>query len=379
MNIGLLGCGVVGSEVLRIIDSLSLNSHHSIKIVKVLDLKEKNDSRFTTNFDDILNDQRIDTIVEVIGGIHPAYEFICASLKAGKNVVSANKAVIARYFKEFNDLAIKNKVAFRIEASVAGGIPWIRELQRVLRMDTIHEFSGIFNGTTNYILDMMHTHDLSFEIALKEAQMKGYAESDPTSDIEGYDIQNKCAISASIAYKGYLNVDDIPIYGISSIKNQDIQYFKTKGYSCKLLGKSIHYGDSVALYVFPTCTKNIESAIDSNLNITTCKTNHLGILRMIGQGAGGSPTASAIVSDLIDITQQTQYFELNHPLIIDNSRELMHFYVRERIEDFHEEICLSYEKDDTYIYMKTKRMTISELLNIIQKKDCFCAILEEAI
>lgn len=372
MNIGILGYGVVGSEVVHIIDSLDT----PINITKLLDLKTVNDQRHTTDFNDILNDSTIDTIVEVMGGIHPAYEFICAALKAKKNVISANKAVIARYFKEFNDLALENHVSFRIEASVAGGIPWIKELQRVLRMDAIQQFSGILNGTTNYILDMMHTNELNFDVALKDAQAKGYAESDPTSDIEGYDIQNKAAITASIAYKGYLDVDDIPVVGISKIKKEDIDYFKSKGLICKLLASSINYGDSISLYICPTCTTSIESNIDTNLNITTCKTYNLGTLRMIGQGAGGRPTASAIVSDIIDIYEKIDTpFELNQSLIIDNSREKMHFYIRVNPNDFNEDICLSYEEDETYIYMKTKPLTLNECFDLFKEKDCFIAIL----
>lgn len=373
MNIGLLGCGVVGSEVLRIVDSLNMPT---LKITKILDLKPKSDSRFTNKFEDILNDETIDTVVEVMGGIHPAYEFISACLKAKKNVVSANKAVIARYFKEFTDLAKENGVSFRLEASVAGGIPWIKELQRVLRMDNIIEFSGILNGTTNYILDKMHTQNASFDVVLKDAQMKGYAESDPTSDIEGYDIRNKMCISSSIAYKGYVNVEDIPTFGISKIKKEDIDYFKSKGYICKLLGKSVNYGDCISVFVCPVCTTSIEGHVDTNLNITTCVTQNLGTLRMIGQGAGGSPTASAVVSDLIDICEQVDKpFELNQPLVVDNSKEEYHFYVRVNKNELMDDICLSYEEDDTYIYMKSRKMTIVDLLNHIEGKDCFIAIL----
>lgn len=374
MNIGLLGCGVVGSEVLRIVDTLNLDS--SMKITKILDLKPKCDSRYTNCFDDILNDNSIDTVVEVMGGIHPAYEFICACLKAKKNVVSANKAVIARYFKEFHELAKENGVSFRIEASVAGGIPWIKELQRVLRMDNIIEFSGILNGTTNYILDELHTKNVSFDVVLKDAQMKGYAESDPTSDIEGYDIQNKMCISSCIAYKGFLNVDEIPIFGISNIKKEDIDYFKSKGLICKLLGKSMNYGDCISVFVCPVCTTSIEGHVDTNLNITTCVTQNLGTLRMIGQGAGGSPTASAVVSDLIDIDEKVDKpFEFNRSLVIDNTKEEYHFYVRLNKKDRMDDICLSYEEDDSYIYMKTRKMTIVDLFNHIKNKDCFIAML----
>lgn len=373
MNIGLLGCGVVGSEVLRIVDTLNMSS---MKITKILDLKPKNDTRFTNKFEDILNDETIDTVVEVMGGIHPTYEFIRACLKAKKNVVSANKAVIARYFKEFMDLAKENDVSFRLEASVAGGIPWIKELQRVLRIDNVIEFSGILNGTTNYILDKMHTQNASFDVVLKDAQMKGYAESNPTSDIEGYDIQNKMCISTSIAYKGYVNVDDIPTFGISKIKKEDIDYFKSKGYICKLLGKSVNYGDCVSVFVCPVCTTSIEGHIDTNLNITTCVTQNLGTLRMIGQGAGGSPTASAVVSDLIDIYEHVDKpFEFNQSLVIDNSKEEYHFYVRVNKNELMNDICLSYEEDETYIYMKTRKMTIVDVLNRIKDKDCFIAIL----
>ena len=373
MNIGLLGCGVVGSEVLRIVDSLNMPT---MKITKILDLKPKNDSRFTNKFEDILNDHSIDTVVEVMGGLHPAHEFIGACLKAKKNVVSANKAVIARYFNEFMDLAKENGVSFRLEASVAGGIPWIKELQRVLRMDNIIEFSGILNGTTNYILDKMNTQNASFDVVLKDAQMKGYAESDPTSDIEGYDIQNKMCISSSIAYKGYVNVDDIPTFGISKIKKEDIDYIKSKGMICKLLGQSKNYGHCISVFVCPVCTTSIEGHVDTNLNITTCVTQNLGTLRMIGQGAGGSPTASAVVSDLLDIYEKVdKNFELNQPLVVDNTKEEYHFYVRMNKEDFMEDICLSYEEDDTYIYMKSRKMTIVEMLNRIEGKDCFIAIL----
>ena len=372
MNIGLLGCGVVGSEVLRIVDTLNMSS---MKITKILDLKPKNDTRFTNKFEDILNDETIDTVVEVMGGIHPAYEFICACLKAKKNVVSANKAVIARYFKEFMDLAKENGVSFRLEASVAGGIPWIKELQRVLRMDNVIEFSGILNGTTNYILDKMHTQNASFDAVLKDAQMKGYAESDPTSDIEGYDIQNKMCISSSIAYKGYVNVDEIPTFGISKIKKEDIDYFKSKGLICKLLGQSKNYGDCISVFVCPVCTTSIEGHVDTNLNITTCVTQHLGTLRMIGQGAGGSPTASAVVSDCLDVYEKVDKpFEFNQTLVVDNNKEDYHFYVRINKDEFMEDICLSYEEDDTYVYMKTKRMTIVDLFNRIDNKDCFIAI-----
>ncbi|MGN1342960.1 MAG: homoserine dehydrogenase [Traorella sp.] len=376
MKLAILGCGVVGSEVIRIIDNLEVYQD-SITIKKIFDKKPICDSRYTYQFKDILEDSEIDTIIETMGGLHPAYEFICASLKAHKNVVSANKAVIATYFKEFNDLAIENHVHFKIEASVGGGIPWIKELQRILRFDHILSFNGIMNGTTNFILDEMHQKDSDFDDILKEAQAKGYAEKDPSTDIEGYDIRNKCAITASIAYQGYLNVHDIPTLGISNIKKEDVQYFKSKGYICKLMGNSKSFDDSISLYVCPILTKNIEGHIHQNLNITSYTSTNLGKLQMIGQGAGGSPTASAIVSDIFDIYQNiNQPFNLDKELSIQNN-EQFHFYIRLPLNNhLQQDIALSYERDDTYTYLKTKKMTINEIMEYKQQ-DSFIAIIEE--
>ena len=374
MKIGLLGCGVVGKEVLKMIDAMP---SEKAEVVRILTRNKRHEPRFTTDFNDLMNDD-IDTIIEVMGGLHPAYEYIKASLNAKKNVISANKAVIAKYFKEFADLAIENEVSFKIEASVGGGIPWIRELQRIKRMDTIQQFSGIFNGTTNYILDRMHQYELSFETALMDAQKKGYAESDPSSDIDGFDIQNKCAISASVAYDTFIDVDKIPVFGIASILKEDIDYFKSKNLVCKLMGFSRHYGSSISLYVCPVCVNGLMAHVGDNLNIASCTSQQLGKLEMIGQGAGGSPTATAVISDLLDLFENnTIPFLFHHSLDIDNSKELHHFYLRERIEDFHEELALSYEKDETYIYMKTKRMTLNELLSIVSSKDVFLALLED--
>lgn len=374
MKIGLLGCGVVGKEVLKMIDAMP---SEKVEVVRILTRNKRHEPRFTTDFNDLMNDD-IDTIIEVMGGLHPAYEYIKASLNSKKNVISANKAVIAKHFKEFADLAIENEVSFKIEASVGGGIPWIRELQRIKRMDTIQQFSGIFNGTTNYILDRMHQYDLSFETAIMDAQKKGYAESDPSSDIDGFDIQNKCAISASVAYDTFIDVNKIPVFGIASILKEDIDYFKSKNLVCKLMGFSKHYGSSISLYVCPICVNGLMAHVGDNFNIASCTSQHLGKLEMIGQGAGGSPTATAVISDLLDLFENnTTPFLFHHSLDIDNYKELHHFYLRERIEDFHEELALSYEKDETYIYMKTKRMTLNELLSIVSSKDVFLALLED--
>ena len=163
-----------------------------------------------------------------------------------------------------------------------------------------------------------------------------------------------------------------------NVLKEEIDYFKSKNLVCKLMGFSRHYGSSISLYVCPVCLNGLMAHVGDNLNIASCTSQHLGKLEMIGQGAGGSPTATAVISDLLDLFENnTTPFLFHHSLDIDNSKELHHFYLRERIEDFHEELALSYEKDETYIYMKTKRMTLNELLSIVSSKDVFLALLED--
>lgn len=372
MKIALLGCGTVGSATCEILKK------SSFEVVRYLVKNKRDDSLSTTNFNDILNDDTIETVIEVMGGIHPAYEYICACLNAHKNVITANKAVVAKYFDEFMNLANKNNVYFRIEACVAGGIPWIHEILRISSFDQIHSFSGIFNGTTNYILDCMNRYDTSFEVALTNAQEKGYAESNPSADIEGFDVQNKAAISAMLAYQGKIDVDNIDCYGMSSIQSNDISYFKSKNVTCKYLAHSKKYRNSISLFVIPTLCKSIESFIDSNLNIVTYESQYLGKFQMIGQGAGGYPTASAIVSDCMAIqNKQKMNLVLQEYLHIDNTQECYHYYVRST--QLNEDIALSYEKDEHYFYIKTKKMSIHEIFEFIQtqnKNDIFVALWE---
>lgn len=374
MKVAVLGYGNVGKEVVHILDTT-----HSMNVEKILVRTLRDDSRCTTDFNEILNDDSIECVVEVMGGIHPAYEYIMASFKAKKHVVSANKAVIAKYLHEFIECASENNVCFKMEASVGGGIPWIKEINRISRFDTISGFTGILNGTTNYILDCMHTYNTSFENALADAQEKGYAESDPTSDIEGFDVQNKVAISCMLAYHTVIDVNDIPTYGISQISDDDIAHFKSKGYCCKLMGTSKLNDSSISAFVFPTITQSIEAQVNSNLNIVSCDSKYLGHLSLIGQGAGGNPTASAVVSDCFDI--QSKCFDeinLNQHLSIDNSLDTYHFYIR--ATHLNEEIALSYEYDENYVYMKTKKMTISEIFDYMKQYNyCFVAVWKETL
>ena len=301
MKIGLLGCGTVGSGVVEIIAKLKGN----LEITRILVKNQEDikDERYTCSYTDIVNDTSIDTIVEVMGGLHPAYEYILEALNKGKNVVSANKAVIAAYFEEFCAAAEKNNCHFMIEASTGGGIPWIKNLQRYARIDDIFEITGIFNGTTNYILDQMHKSGADFNAVLKEAQNLGYAEQDPSADIDGIDVQNKAIISAGIAYSTYIYKEEVPVYGIRELTAADIDYFHRKKKVCKLLASIKHIDQQLAIYVEPVLLNEntLEANVPDNFNICCLSGASIGDLKFYGQGAGKLPTANAIVQDLLDI------------------------------------------------------------------------------
>ena len=215
MNIGLLGFGVVGGGVLELTQSRS-----DIAVSRVLLRSPKAglpEGLATYDFNDILTDNAIDTVVEVMGGLHPAYEYVSAAMERGKNVVTANKALIAAYYPELTALAKEKGVALRCTAAVGGGIPWLVNLARVKRLDTVGAVGGIMNGTTNFIMDAMHKSPVDFPAILKEAQDLGYAEADPSADIDGDDIRRKLCISANIAFDAVLEETAIPTFGIRTV------------------------------------------------------------------------------------------------------------------------------------------------------------------
>ena len=233
MNIGLLGFGVVGGGVLEL-----TQGRGDITVSRVLLRSPKPglpEGLATYDFNDILCDERIDTVVEVMGGLHPAYEYVTAAMERGKNVVTANKALIAAYYRELTGLAKEKGVALRCTAAVGGGIPWLVNLARIKRLDTVCAVGGIMNGTTNFIMDAMHKAPVDFPAILKEAQELGYAEADPSADIDGDDIRRKLCISANIAFDAVLDETAIHTFGIRTVTASDIAAFKAHGFVCKLL------------------------------------------------------------------------------------------------------------------------------------------------
>jgi len=260
----------------------------------------------STNVSDVINAQDIDIVVELIGGLHPATEFIMSAIKAGKHVVTANKAVIAAYGKELFQLAKENGVMLRFETSVGGCIPIIKSLQEGLAANHLQSIYGIVNGTCNYILTQMTDKGLDFGDVLKDAQSKGYAEADPTYDIDGIDTANKITILTSLAYKTAIKLEDVFVEGITHITQKDIQYARELGYRIKLLAiAKLVEAYKVQVRVHPTMLpeRSMLANVDGVFNAIYVVGNAAGATMFYGRGAGQMPAASAVVGDIIEISR----------------------------------------------------------------------------
>ena len=299
MRIGLLGFGTVGKGVYEL-----TSARADMQVVKVLCRRELQlpDVDVTHDFNDILNDESIDTVVEAIGGLHPAFEYVKAAIEAGKNVATANKAMMATYYDELLPLAEKTGVHLRCTASVGGGIGWLSELERVRRVEAVHYVGGIMNGTCNYILDAMARMDLSYEEALGRAQALGYAEADPSTDIDGIDTWHKLIVSSNVAFGVSLDISGIPAAGIRNITKKDMDTFKKHGLLCKLISTGKYIDGSYAAYVQPTLIPLTapEAAVPMNYNLITLEGDISGRQSFFGQGAGRYPTAYNVVQDCAD-------------------------------------------------------------------------------
>ena len=375
MKIAILGFGTVGSGVYEIAKTLK-----NIEVKKVLEKDLSKINIATDNYDEIINDKEIELVVECMGGLHPAYEFIMQALKSKKSVVSANKAVIAKYLDEFLQAAKENNVEFRFEASVGGGIPCLAGIQKVRRVENIDKFYGIFNGTSNFILDNMYRFENEFFTTLKTAQELGYAEADPSADIDGYDVTNKVIISSALAYDGFIK-NEFPCFTMRNITKEDILYFKKKGLIAKYIGEATTVGNeyeaSVMLNLFPT--NALEGNVLSNYNIITVQSHTMGEVKFYGQGAGKLPTANAIIQDILDIQANISF----NPISIEkkytySSNLFKHKYVIRSIEELKGEFD-KIEKDGNNFYHYTKEITQADLLKVIEGKDCLVTKLSEVL
>lgn len=313
MEIGLLGLGTVGSGVFELLElnratiSKRLGQEVKVKRILVRDLSKLRPSsvkdKLTDDANDILEDEDIDIVVEVMGGEDPALKYIKEALIRGKHVVTANKEVIAKHGQTLLNLAKEKGVNLFFEASVAGGIPIIKPLKESIAANEVERVMGILNGTTNYILTQMSEKGESFSSALKDAQAKGFAEADPTDDVQGFDAARKLAIICSIAFNTRITADDVYTKGIDTIEPLDIEYAREKGYVIKLIGRGKLCDDKVFALVTPMFIKNnnMLSGVKGAFNGVMVEGNAVGPLMFYGQGAGKMPTASAVVADIMDV------------------------------------------------------------------------------
>ena len=327
MNIGLLGFGVVGRGVYEITEK-----RNDMQVTKVLCLEDINlpDAEAVKNIKEIVEDASIDTVVEAMGGLHPAYEFVRAAIEAGKNVVTSNKALVCTFYDELLPLAKKMGVSFRSTAAVGGGIGWLSELERARRVQTINEVGGIMNGTCNYILDTMTRQGLAYDEVLKTAQKLGYAEANPSTDVDGIDTWHKVILSSNIAFGISMDKQSVPVAGIRNIKAEDVENFKAHGYVCKLISTGKRTENGFAAYVQPTLVKagEPEAAVPMNYNLITFIGETSERMSFYGQGAGRYPTAYNVVQDLVDVLAGKGFYAPYGEKVAADNTEKLTWYVR---------------------------------------------------
>lgn len=355
VKIALLGLGNVGRGVWMILNSnkeeIMKRSGYEVEVAKIL-VRDKNKKRsvevpdeiVTTDFNEIINDDSIKIVVEVMGGIEPAREYMLKCIEKKKHIVTANKMLLATGGDELFQKADENGVMFQYEASVAGGIPIIKGISESLTANKIETLYGIVNGTTNYILSKMELEGADFNDVLKEAQEKGYAEADPTSDIESFDAQYKLAILSSLAFGTKIDVNSVYREGITKIEAVDMKYAKEFKMGIKLLAIAKEVNGKIELRVHPTMipkTHPLSSVYDS-FNAVFIKGNAVGDLMFYGRGAGDLPTGSAVVSDIVTIVRSNVDEENSTPVVMNNlwKREVADigeveskFYVRATVKD----------------------------------------------
>lgn len=319
IHVGMLGCGIVGSAVARILEehaeeiTESAGARIQLERVAVRSLsKERNvplaSEIFTNDPREIVADSNIQVLVEVMGGIEPARTLTIDAMRAGKHVVSANKELIATLGKDLFDEAESSRVDFYFEASVAGGIPIIRPLKESLAGERVLRVMGIVNGTTNYVLTKMSEEGLELDQALAEAERLGYAELDPSADIEGFDAAAKLAILASIAFNSRVVAGDVYREGIAGISLRDIEFARTLGYAVKLLAIGELIDGEISVRVHPAMIPENHplASVRENLNAVFVEGENVGELMFYGRGAGGPPTATSVVGDLVQVARNIQ-------------------------------------------------------------------------
>ena len=388
MGFGTVGTGV--EEILYKKRKSLLKNNFDIKVERIL-IKNKNKERhpqdktliFTDDFDEILNSP-VDTVIDVTSNLEETYERIVKLMKSGKNIVTANKAVVSKYFEDLNDLARENKVYFAYEASVAGAIPIIHPLMEEVFFNDIYEISGILNGTSNYILSKMEREGLDYDEVLKEAQELGYAEADPSADVGGLDAMRKIRILSSLAYRAKISEDEIFTFGIDSVKKSDFDFAKDLGYSLRLLGKSSLSDDKINISVMPRFLRDdfFANTFDGTNAIKVFGENFKSY-ELKGPGAGKLETADAIMRDLLRILAQREikaFYQAENSYPVENNLEKKYYLRCQKVSDDLKNLISSEKIVGEDHHIITKKIELEKLTHAIDGlKGIFIAEIEEEI
>lgn len=321
VGVAILGLGVVGGGTYKIIT----DNHEYFKATQNMDITvecvlEKNverakklgvpESAVASSIEEVISNPNVDIVVEVIGGVEPAKTFVLKALMSGKNVVTSNKELFAKHWSELEEEAKKKGAGIFFEASCVGGVPIIRALQEGMQANKIKSIKGIINGTTNYILTKMANEGLGYEDALRQAQSLGYAEFNPTADVEGFDATYKLSILSSLAFNSKVCIDNVHREGITGIKKEDVEYGKQLGYTMKLLGIGKNTPEGIEVRVHPTLVANSNplASVNDSFNAVHLVGDSVGEIMLYGRGAGALPTGSAIVSDIIYCAKHSDFY-----------------------------------------------------------------------
>lgn len=378
MKIGVLGYGVVGTGVCEIIDAQNKQGDYDLEVDKIFvrPTREITDPRMTSQVEDILQNDKIDIVVECMGGLEPAYSYVKQALLNGKDVVTSNKAMMATYYQDLMDTAARLNRHLLFEASVGGGINWMHNIGISKRVDDIENFRGILNGTTNYILDCMFSEGKDFAEILKEAQDLGYAEADPSSDIDGDDVRFKCCLTSNVIWNTSVDLNNIDTLGIRHITKKDIDYCKSHNLVCRLIGNGIRNGNSYSVYVQPEFLSmdNLLAHVTSNYNCGEIQGKTCGKSFFIGQGAGKLPTANAVLQDCMSLVSKCRS-RLNNlteadgkvaTSSINNEDVCGSYYIRGKHIEVFEDWAKEKIDEETIL---TKPVSIHELVSCLKDLD----------
>lgn len=380
MKIGLLGYGVVGTGVAKIIDNAKTSETKSVEIKKILvHTPEKIlDKRCVIDPELILNDPEIDVVCECMGGLEPAHTYIKQALENGKHCITSNKKMLATFAQDLFETAEKNHAYLCFESSVGGGIPWIANIERINRIDEVSRFRGIFNGTTNYILSQMYAKGKDFNEMLKNAQDLGYAERDPSDDIDGMDTRYKVCLSTLSCFRQYVKPEDVITWGIRYINKKDFDWAKQHNLTIKLIGSGQKKDDSLVLSVLPVMLEQTDvlANIPLNFNAIQSYSSTLGLATFGGQGAGSMPTAHAVVQDILDLEEKNSVHV--HPEkvahLLKGDKDV--FYIRTKSLNTFEKVIDQIIDNESFL---TKKISLSEITKIAKNsgdKSLFLAKVE---